>query len=370
MLCEGFFDFGCDDSLIRQLETKLVCGIAELGERLCIMSLFTRLITMGSMAVFMASGSVIAQTAVAEQARGLAELKDLEGRIKAVVRKVEPATVSLASNSTGAWGSGVVVSNDGLILTAAHVVEGAKRVTVIFPNGDEAPGKVLGANRTKDVGMVQITKPGKYAYAELGDSDALKVTDQVIAMGHAGGFDPLRTPPVRFGRVVSKNISGFVTTDCTLIGGDSGGPLFDMEGGVVGINSSIGFDLKANNHAGISGLVADWERLKKGDTWGNLGANPLANPDSPVMGFEIGGEADGGVLVDGVLNGGPAKEAGIRVNDVIRAINGTRVTSVRTMLVELNKYRPGQEVKVRVKRGDDALEIPLTLMKRGDFYRR
>jgi len=311
------------------------------------MRVFTRLIKPFSLGLFIAFGAV---TAKGEENRvqTLEEMKALQLKIQRVVKAVQPAAVSLSSNSTSAWGSGVVVSEDGLILTAAHVIEGAKKVTVIFPDGKEAPGLVLGANRTKDVGMVQITKEGVYPHVKMGSSDDLKVTDYVLAMGHAGGYDALRTPPVRFGRVVSKNLSGFISTDCTLIGGDSGGPLFDLNGNMVGINSSIGYDLKANNHAGISGLLDDWDRLKKGDIWGNLKENPLANPDSPVMGFAIGGEADGGVLVEGVIEGGAAAKAGMRKNDVVRAINGKRVTNLRLMLVELNKYRPGQEIGVRV----------------------
>ncbi|GAA5494062.1 putative serine protease HhoA [Rubritalea halochordaticola] len=308
-----------------------------------------------------------AQDSVSE-IHSLQDLKSLEQEIKSVVAKVQPATVSLAANRTGAWGSGVVVSEDGLILTAAHVVQGTPEMIVIFPDGTEKEGKVLGANRTKDIAMVQITQPGSYPFAKTGNSDELKVGNFVVAMGHAGGYDTLRKPPVRFGRIVSRNPNGFISSDCTLIGGDSGGPLFDMKGNVVGINSSIGYDFKANNHAGISGLLADWDRLKKGDTWGDLRANPLANPDSPVMGFSIGGELDGGIMAEAILPDGPADLAGMKPNDVIRAINGQRVKSGKALLIELNRYRPGQTIKVRVKRGNESRDLDLKLVKRGDFY--
>lgn len=333
------------------------------------MRAFTRIFTKVIVCVF--SLSVITVTYAQEtvtDVRTLDDLKALQSEVKQVVAKVQPATVSLASNRTGAWGSGVVVSQDGLILTAAHVVQGAKSMMVIFPDGKEKEGKVLGANRTKDVAMVQIVDPGNYPFATIGSSDELKVGDFVVAMGHAGGYDTLRKPPLRFGRVVSRNANGFLSSDCTLIGGDSGGPLFDLQGNVIGINSSIGYDWKANNHAGVSGLVADWDKLKKGETWGDLRANPLANPDSPVMGFSIGGEYDGGVLADAILPGGPAAEAGMKANDIIRAVNGQRVKSGQSLLIELNRYRPGQVVSVRVKRGNEAVDLNLKLTRRGDFY--
>ncbi len=103
------------------------------------------------------------------------------------------------------------------------------------------------------------------------DSKNLKSGDLVIALGHAGGYDPVRTPPVRFGRVISSDASGFLNTDCTLIGGDSGGPLFDLEGNVIGIHSSIGHSLSVNNHTGIDGFKKGWDRMKKGESWGRLG---------------------------------------------------------------------------------------------------
>lgn len=333
------------------------------------MRAFTRIFTPVIVCVLSLSSVTVtyAQESVLE-VQTLEDLKTLQSEVKQVVAKVQPATVSLASNRTGAWGSGVVVSQDGLILTAAHVVQGTNTMMVIFPDGKEKEGKVLGANRTKDVAMVQIAEAGTYPFVSIGNSDNLKVGDFVVAMGHAGGYDTLRKPPLRFGRVVSRNANGFLSTDCTLIGGDSGGPLFDLQGNVVGINSSIGYDWKANNHAGVSGLVADWDRLKKGDTWGDLRANPLANPDSPVMGFSIGGEYEGGIIADAILPGGPAEAAGMKANDVIRAINGQRVKTGQSLLVELNRYRPGQAVLIKVKRGEETLELNLKLTRRGDFY--
>lgn len=329
--------------------------------------LFKSILVSGALGV---SGAlpVLAQQVPVPTMNTLEELKQLQQKVQAVAEKVQPSTVALTSAHTGAWGSGVVVNKEGLILTAAHVVQGAGSMNVLFQDGKEFQAKVLGANRTKDIAMLQMITLGNYPHAEVGSSDHLKVGDFVVTMGHAGGFEILRKPPVRFGRVISKNPNGFFTSDCTMIGGDSGGPVFDLNGKIIGINSSIGYDWKANNHAGISGMVDDWDRLLAGETWGNLHANPLANPDSPIIGFALGPVIDGGVRVEGLVNGGPAFLAGIREGDIIRAINGHRTTDGKSLLIELNRYRPGQTIEVRVKRGNLAHEFKLKLLRRGDYY--
>ncbi|MCX6865004.1 MAG: trypsin-like peptidase domain-containing protein [Verrucomicrobia bacterium] len=220
-----------------------------------------------------------------EPSRNLQDLVQLESKVAAVSRKVAPATVALLSEQTGSSGSGVVASEDGLILTAAHVVQGADALLVVFPDGKQVQGKVLGANYSKDIAMVKITGPGKWPYATLGASKSLEAGDWVIALGHSAGFDAGRSPPVRFGRVISKGPGNFLTTDCTLIGGDSGGPLFDLNGNIIGIHSSIGQSLTNNNHAGSDGFRDDWDRILAGETWGALSMNPFANPEMPVLGI-------------------------------------------------------------------------------------
>lgn len=227
-----------------------------------------------------------AQSVAAPSPADIPQFKSLEQKIQKVVQKVLPATVSLFSTKNGASGSGVVVNQDGLVLTAGHVIRGAEQMTVIFPNGEQATGKVLGANYTRDTAMVQImdAKPqGGWPHANLGDSDSMDSGDLVIALGHAGGYDPIRTPPVRFGRILAHGPDEFLCTDCALIAGDSGGPLFDLSGKVVGIHSSIGESLSSNNHAGISGLIGDWNKLKKSKRWGSLGGD--SSPDHPLHFF-------------------------------------------------------------------------------------
>ena len=300
----------------------------------------------------------------------IAQLKELQSKIQKVVSIAQPATVALTSNRTGAWGSGVVVSESGTILTAAHVVQGAKVVVVIFSDGTEASADVLGANRTKDTAMLKIREADTYPYEKIGDSDPLDVGNFLVAMGHAGGYDALRKPPVRFGRLVSKNVGGYFSSDCTLIGGDSGGPIFDIDGKLVGINSSIGEDRKANNHAGVSALKADWQRLEAWETWGSLSSNQLANNDSPILGVAILGSTRQGVLLGEIIPGGPAQRAGIKARDIINRVEGQRVHDGGQLLIELNKFRPGQTVKLKILRGASVIDFKATLARRGDLYKQ
>ena len=298
----------------------------------------------------------------------LADLKAIQTKVEAVSKKVLPATVSLFSTKNGASGSGIIVSEDGLILTAGHVIRGADTVTIIFPDGKQERGKVLGANYTRDSAMVQIIgEKKKWPHAEVGYSKDLEIGDLVIALGHAGGYDAVRTPPVRFGRLISRAHNQFITTDCTLIGGDSGGPLFDLEGRVIGIHSSIGPKLSTNNHASIEGFRENWDRLKEGNTWGRLGSSGLADPDAPVIGILTGDALHGGIAIRAVVEGGPAAEAGIRAGDAVLSINGKAVTNLRALHAEIAKHKSGDTVLIRLIRDEKKISRKLKLGRRGDL---
>ena len=304
-----------------------------------------------------------------EASRSLQDLTKLEAKVEAVAAKVMPATVALVSDRTGSSGSGVVTTADGLVLTAAHVVQGTAELVVVFPNGKQVPGKVLGANYSKDIAMVQITDKGPWPCVERGTSKHLEAGDWVIALGHSAGFDPGRTPPVRFGRVISKGPGNFLTTDCTLIGGDSGGPLFDLDGKIVGIHSNIGQSLINNNHAGIDGFREDWDRLLAGEGWGRLSLNPFANPEMPVLGIEMGLLQRGkGVPVEMVVPRSPAAAAGVRPGDVILAVDRSEIRNGNELLQVLAKKQAGDEVKLGVLRDDKNLEFKVNLARRDKLF--
>ncbi len=313
-----------------------------------------------------AAGSALAY----EPAKTVADIVNLEKKVAAVSAKTMPATVALVSEKTGSSGSGVLVSGDGLILTAAHVVQGMKEVDIYFADGKKWLGKVLGANYSKDIGMVKMVEAGPWPHVKLGESKPLEAGDWVIALGHSAGFDPARTPPVRFGRLMSDGPGNYFTTDCTLIGGDSGGPLFNLDGNLVGINSSIGESWKNNNHAGIDGFREDWDRLLAGETWGTLQMNPMANPETPVLGIGMGmNEGADGVPVYKVEPNSPAAAAGVRVGDVIRSVDGDRVREGAELQEVLVKREVGDKVKLGILRGETEVEIEVELVKREELFR-
>ena len=309
-------------------------------------------------AAVLLSGSVSAR----EPVKSINDVRKLEEQISAVADKAMKSTVALIA-ATGASGSGVVTTAEGLILTAAHVVQGVEEVDVVFPDGKQTKGKVLGANLSKDIALVRITEAGPWPFMERGESKPLKAGDWVIAMGHSAGFDPARTPPVRFGRVVSDGPGNFLTTDCTLIGGDSGGPLFDLDGKVVGINSSIGEALGNNNHAGVDGFKADWDRLViEGEVWGQLEMDPMLNSDRPVLGIVLGASVRGGGVVISAI-GRHAGRAGLRRGDVIVAVDGTPVRNGGNLMVILAKKEVGDKVTIGVVRAGKLAEIEVELIK-------
>ena len=320
-----------------------------------------------------AAGAVLAVASgpalAADPVQTLADLQKLESKVETVSRKVMPATVALLSEKTESSGSGVITSADGLILTAAHVVQGAEEITVVFTDGEQAPGKVLGANYSKDIAMVQIQGKGPWPFVDMGASKPLAAGDWVVAMGHSAGFDAARTPPVRFGHVVSKGPGNFLTTDCTLIGGDSGGPLFDVDGKIVGINSSIGVSFTNNNHAGVDGFREDWDRLRGGEAWGKLSMNPFANPEMPALGIEMGlPRGVRGVPVETVTPKSPSAAAGVRVGDVIQTMDGSAIKDGRQLLQVLAKKQPGDKVTLGVLRGRKTLQLEVELARRNSLF--
>jgi serine protease Do len=197
--------------------------------------------------------------------KNLAELKAMEEKFKSVVEKVRPTVVGVqVGNSRG---SGVIISEDGYVLTAGHVVtKPYQPVVFTFADGKTAKGTTLGMFKTTDSGVMRITDPGKYPFSEKGRSADLQLGEWCLAMGHPLGYQPGRPPVVRVGRILQIQDS-VLQTDCPMINGDSGGPVFNLDGKVIGINSRIGGPTDQNLHVPIDVFTKNWDRLAKGDEW-------------------------------------------------------------------------------------------------------
>jgi len=159
-------------------------------------------------------------------------------------------------------GSGVIISKDGYVLTAAHLISRpGQQVQVKFANGRTTQGTALGVHTTADGGLVKITEETEWPFMPLATKEqAAKLGDWCIAAGHPGGFDLKRSPPIRLGRVIEVQPTA-IRTDCPIMGGDSGGPLFDLRGRVVGINSRPSDDLSENLHASSDAFHEAWDRM-------------------------------------------------------------------------------------------------------------
>lgn len=200
-------------------------------------------------------------------AESLQDLRAIEQHVEKVLKKVMPSVVGIRVGP--GQGSGVIIKADGTVLTAGHVSgKPSQTAVIILPNGKAMKGTTLGQNKGIDSGMAKIAEGDNYPFVEMGDSASLRPGQWVIAIGHPGGFRKNRTPVVRVGRVLVAN-SFLIRTDCALVGGDSGGPLFDMQGRVVGIHSRIGgAAITENVHVPVNTFRDTWDKLAAGESWG------------------------------------------------------------------------------------------------------
>ena len=296
------------------------------------------------------------------------ELKERERKVKKVVSELMPTVVAVVGNDQPATGSGVIINEDGLIMTAGHVTEAAgKELTIIFPDGRSVKGESLGANRTRDAGLARITEEGKWPFAKIGDSKKAKLGEWLIAMGHPGGYDLNRSPPIRLGRLISSGSMGMLRTDCTLVGGDSGGPLFNLEGEVIGIHSSIGGSLAENRHVPSSVFKAGWDRMLAGEIWGSLGMMAAGvNPDRPMLGVRMN-DSNGQVTVDKVFPNSPAKRAGIEDGDVILKIDGIAAEQMSDVVDQVSSSSAGDVLEVQIMRNNKEQSYEVKLVSWEDL---
>jgi serine protease Do len=190
-----------------------------------------------------------------------------------------------------------------------------------------------------------------------------KKNDWCLVTGHPGGFKVGRSPVLRVGRVLEINdrtAAAYVRTDCTLVGGDSGGPLFDMYGRVIGIHSRIGGSLTANFHVPVDTYRETWDRLVKGERWGGRIGQPARA--EPYLGFKLAD--DKACTVSEVVKGSPAEKAGLKAGDVIKKFAGKEVASADDLFNEFRRKKPGSEVTIEVERGKETMTLKAVVGRR------
>ena len=292
----------------------------------------------------------------------ISDLRAIETQLKKITKTIRRSTVGVRIGR--AQGSGVIISKDGYVLTAAHVTGSpGKRAVLTLSDGRKLEAVTLGQNRYLDAALLKITETGDWPVAEMGEMKQVSIGTWCVAVGHPGGFDENRTPVLRLGRVIElgrtkrKNAS-WIRTDCTLVGGDSGGPLFDLQGRVIGINSRIGISTNRNYHIPISAYQQkDWNRLVASEVWGRQTAVPMT-----ILGV-LGLDHEKGAEVTEAPQGLPAAKAGLRKGDIITGIDGKRVKDFDFLAAYIQSQNPGDIVTLDIFRDGKTEKISVTLAK-------
>lgn len=288
------------------------------------------------------------------------DLKAIQEHVARVVKKAMPAVVNVRVGP--AQGSGVIISEDGYVLTAGHVSgRPGQDVTLNLPDGTKFKGKTLGRNGGIDSGLIKITEKGKFPFVEMGKSGEVKAGEWCMAIGHPGGMQPGRSPPVRLGRVLRSGPT-LIQSDCTLVGGDSGGPLFDMRGRVIGIHSRISQGIDINIHVPVDTYRETWDRLVAGESWGSGFGGGFAQ-GGPWLGVNRDDNARV-CRIASVAPKSPAEKAGLRDGDVIVVFNGQKIGTFDDLADQVSRCKIGQPVAVEVQREDQMMTFKVEIGKR------
>ena len=326
------------------------------------------------------SGQTVA-TSVNAPSRPSATVGGQSLDIRTLLDKVGPSVVSIHTGTSQgeAAGSGVVISADGIVLTNAHVVEGANSIEVDFADGRTAEARLLGKVVENDVAVIKaegLTAP--VTPAELGASADLQVGDSVVAIGNALnlGDEPSVTTGIvsATGRTIQEptgaSLDDLIQTDAAINPGNSGGPLVNSQGQVVGINTAIlsdaqniGFALSIDS---IRNIVDDLQSGKQSQTSKPLLGVETVNVSgiSPELAKRYGITATAGAFVQKVSSGSGAEQAGVEVGDVIVAVDGKRIRSAADVGQIVRSKQPGDQLELTWERQGEEQSGTATLGSR------
>ncbi len=318
-------------------------------------------------------------SAVSVSSLPAAQSPKLDGTVSAAAAKIDPSLVMITvqNGNTGGLGSGVVIDKEGHILTNAHVVNSASQsgtLTVTFGDGRTAPAKVIGMSETNDLAVIKVDGVDGLTPATFAKSDSLQVGQTVVAAGAPLGLSESVTSgivsntarPVRSG---SNNDAVYlaVQTDAAINPGNSGGPLVDLNGAVVGINSSIA-STGSSADGGQSGNIGIGFAIPS-DVAVRVAADLIAHGGSTnaALGVTVGGDDSQlstatGVPLATVVSGGAADKAGLRAGDVVTKVNDFHTTTADGLIAATRFYAPGTTVKITyVRDGGSPQTIEVTL---------
>jgi serine protease DegQ len=274
-------------------------------------------------------------------------------------------------------GSGVIVSPKGYILTNHHVVEAADEIEVALIDGKKLKAKAVGSDPETDIAVLQV-EGGPVPAITFGDADALRVGDVVLAIGNPFGVGQTVTMGIvsALGRsqLGINTFENFIQTDAAINPGNSGGALIDSAGNLVGINTAIysrsggslgiGFAIPASSAKQVMEQIIQTGGVTRG--WIGVEAREI----TPEMGesFRLG--ATTGVLIEGVLRGGPAERAGLKPGDILIAIEGKPVKDPNAMLNLVAALVPGKPASIKLRRDNKDVDVQVSVGKRPTQQRR
>jgi serine protease Do len=276
-----------------------------------------------------------------------------------------------------ATGSGFLVDPKGYIITNHHVVEGADSIRVkLVDDQSEHKAKLIGFDVETDLAVIKVDADRDLPFVAVGNSDAVQVGDWAVAIGSPFGLESTVTAGIVSAK--GRDIAGaqqfqrFIQTDAAINRGNSGGPLVNIRGQVIGINTMIatssggyqgvGFALPVNTAVKVYNMIIKSGRVTRGSIGVSFGRD-----EDPVLLKALGVES--GVVVNSVLEGGPADQAGVKPDDIILAIDGREVADGDELVARVADTPVGETIKVTVDRGGDKLDLDVTVGERADIWK-
>jgi serine protease DegS/serine protease DegQ len=269
-------------------------------------------------------------------------------------------------------GSGVIVSEDGVVLTNNHVVEAADEIEVSLNDGGKYPATLIGSDPESDLAVLRIKAPTKLPAASFGDNDLLRIGDVVLAIGNP--FDVGQTVTMGIVSALGRSQLGintfenFIQTDAAINPGNSGGALIDANGNLVGINTAIysrsggslgiGFAIPVSTARSVMEQIVTSGSVTRG--WVGVEVQELTPELAESFKYPMGG----GALIAGVMRGSPADRGGVRPGDVLLEVDGKKVKDASSMLQLIAALVPGQQATLKVYRSGGERDIVVTVGKR------
>ncbi len=272
---------------------------------------------------------------------------------------------------SSALGSGFVISEDGYIVTNNHVIEGADEVIIEFFEGGELEAKVIGTDPKTDIALLKVESDTPLAFVPFGNSDTARVGDWVLAVGNplGQGFSVSAGIVSQRNRALQGAYDDYIQTDAAINRGNSGGPLFNMDGEVVGVNTAIlspnggsigiGFSMASNVVTRVVNQLRDFGETRRG--WLGVRIQDVSDDVAEAIGLE----KTAGALVTDVPDG-PAKDAGMLSGDVILSFDGVDVEDTRGLVRTVGNADVGKTVRVIVFREGKTQTLKITLGRRED----